>query len=467
MSPRWTIRTRAMALLLAAAVTISAATWLAVSGQRDAATRLIGQDQVAGDLLTAMLDEETGLRGYSETHERVFLGPYLQGTAQYTAALHRARRLIGAGSPRLGRLLRAQAAQAQRWQKDADDLMAQVAVTRRAVPPVRLRHSKLLMDRYRTVHRALRDAVRRAGDSALAGERFRALAWLLAICGAFSALALVVVGRRARADGLAEARHAAYRDALLAARTVGGIHQILRARLLEDAGAADVHLDDAAQHDAGGTVVRIPTLAGGEVTGAACVVFAAFPTARQRRAAEAAVAEASPVLAHLHAIERAEARAVTDALTGCANRRAWDERLPIAMAVARRSGRALSIALIDLDGFKALNDSEGHEAGDRVLRACTVVWQRELRIGDVLARVGGDEFATLLPECGEDDAAGVAQRLRETTPHLGGASVGIAEWDREESPDAFVRRADAALYADKAHRRAGVGAGWAPTPAPC
>jgi diguanylate cyclase (GGDEF)-like protein len=441
-----------MALLLAAAMTISAATWLAVSGQRDAATRLISQDQVAGDLLTAMLNQETGLRGYSETHERVFLGPYLQGTGEYAEALRRARRLIGTDSPRR-RLLDAQAAQAQRWQKDADDLMARIAVTRRPVPPGRLRHSKVLMDRYRAAQEALRDAVRRAGDGALAGERFRALAWLLAICGTFSALALVIVGRRARADRRAEARHAAYRDALLAARTVGGIHKILRARLVEEAGAADVHLDDAAHHDAGGTVVRIATMAGGEVTGAAAVVFPAFPTAAQRRAAEAAVAEASPVLANLHAIERAEARAVTDALTGCANRRAWDERLPIAMAVARRSGRPLSIALVDLDGFKALNDSQGHEAGDRVLRACAAAWQHELRIGDVLARVGGDEFAALLPECGEEDATGVAQRLQESTPHLGGASVGIAEWDGEESPDAFVRRADAALYADKAHRR--------------
>jgi GAF domain-containing protein len=105
---------------------------------------------------------------------------------------------------------------------------------------------------------------------------------------------------------------------------------------------------------------------------------------------------------------------------------------------------------MDLNGFKALNDAEGHEAGDLVLRAAAGAWIGELRVTDTLARLGGDEFAALLPDCGDADATLVAARLRHVVPHLAGAGIGIAVWDGAEDAAALMRRADQALYSDKA-----------------
>jgi diguanylate cyclase (GGDEF)-like protein len=146
-----------------------------------------------------------------------------------------------------------------------------------------------------------------------------------------------------------------------------------------------------------------------------------------------------------HLLERVNELARTDALTGTANRRCWDEQF--AAELARGAGR-VSIAVLDLDGFKALNDSQGHAAGDRCLKDCAAAWSAQLRPGDLLARIGGDEFAILLPGCTLDDAHAVASRVREATPGIG-CSIGVAEWDGAETSHALHRRADHELYAAK------------------
>jgi diguanylate cyclase (GGDEF)-like protein len=132
-----------------------------------------------------------------------------------------------------------------------------------------------------------------------------------------------------------------------------------------------------------------------------------------------------------------------DGLTGAANRRSWDERLAAATGV----GGVVSIVLIDLDRFKDLNDTQGHEAGDRLLKASVAAWSAQLRPDDLLARVGGDEFAILLPGCTLAQAQAVADRVHEAAP--GRCSVGAAEWDGQESPERLQRRADELLYAQK------------------
>jgi diguanylate cyclase (GGDEF)-like protein len=146
-----------------------------------------------------------------------------------------------------------------------------------------------------------------------------------------------------------------------------------------------------------------------------------------------------------HLLERVNELARTDALTGTANRRCWDEEF--AAELARASGR-VSIAVLDLDGFKALNDTHGHAAGDRCLKDCAAAWSGQLRPGDLLARLGGDEFAILLPGCALGDAQAVAERVREATPGIG-CSIGVAEWDGREDSQTLHRRADRLLYAAK------------------
>ena len=123
----------------------------------------------------------------------------------------------------------------------------------------------------------------------------------------------------------------------------------------------------------------------------------------------------------------------TDALTGAPNRRAWDEQLAVELARAARDGEPVSVALLDLDHFKAYNDLRGHQAGDRLLREAAAAWQGRLRTMDVIARYGGEEFGLILPGCPPDLAAGIVDRLRGLTPEGETTSAGVACWDGTET----------------------------------
>lgn len=148
-----------------------------------------------------------------------------------------------------------------------------------------------------------------------------------------------------------------------------------------------------------------------------------------------------------------EKLARSDPLTGLPNRRALDDQLPREMARALRSGCDLCLAIIDVDHFKAYNDTYGHLAGDRVLRECAAAWDGALRGEDTILRFGGEEFLVVLPDCGGTDAAAILERLRAATPEGQTCSVGVAVWTPGESVDELVARADKALYAAKAAGR--------------
>ena len=111
------------------------------------------------------------------------------------------------------------------------------------------------------------------------------------------------------------------------------------------------------------------------------------------------------------------------------------------------------MALLDVDDFKLYNDRAGHQAGDRLLREITAAWGAHLRRTDVLARIGGDEFAVLLRDCSPADAREVMERLRVSVPQGVTSSVGLACWEEDETPHALWGRADAALYRAKSAGR--------------
>jgi diguanylate cyclase (GGDEF)-like protein/PAS domain S-box-containing protein len=139
----------------------------------------------------------------------------------------------------------------------------------------------------------------------------------------------------------------------------------------------------------------------------------------------------------------------TDELTGLANRRRWHEELDSELARARRHRGSVCVAMVDMDGFKAINDEQGHLAGDVLLQQTSVAWATALRTTDTLARYGGDEFSVILPDCPLDEALTVIERLRAATPEPVTCSAGIACSDGAESTESLVRRADAALYEAK------------------
>jgi diguanylate cyclase (GGDEF)-like protein len=148
--------------------------------------------------------------------------------------------------------------------------------------------------------------------------------------------------------------------------------------------------------------------------------------------------------------------ALTDHLTGVANRRAWDDALDVAVERARHTRRPVTVATLDIDRFKRFNDEFGHQAGDRFLKEIAAKWQAELRESDVLARIGGDEFAVVFPESDARAAAAVARRLCDGLPSGRTCSGGVAEWSGRESAFELMARADDALYEAKETGRARV-----------
>jgi diguanylate cyclase (GGDEF)-like protein len=152
-------------------------------------------------------------------------------------------------------------------------------------------------------------------------------------------------------------------------------------------------------------------------------------------------------------VRQVRTAAATDPLTRLPNRRSFDEHLEMALARAERHGRPVSVLALDLDGFKAVNDVQGHAAGDRLLIEAGRSWSKTLRGGDLLARSGGDEFVVLLPDAGESIARRVAARLERRTPAPLGVSVGIAVNRPGEDADELLGRADTELYKDKARSR--------------
>jgi diguanylate cyclase (GGDEF)-like protein/PAS domain S-box-containing protein len=152
-------------------------------------------------------------------------------------------------------------------------------------------------------------------------------------------------------------------------------------------------------------------------------------------------------------IAKLQRLALTDELTELANRRAWQESLEREVARARRHAEPLCVAMLDLDHFKRFNDTNGHQAGDQLLRDLAHTWRAQLRAGDVLARYGGEEFALAFRASSLQTAAAALERIRVVVPRQQTCSAGLAEFDGSESAEQLVGRADAALYDAKARGR--------------
>ncbi|EIC23604.1 sensor domain-containing diguanylate cyclase [Thiorhodovibrio frisius] len=185
----------------------------------------------------------------------------------------------------------------------------------------------------------------------------------------------------------------------------------------------------------------------------------------ERKRADEALADAKEQLERSNrslqeANEMLQRLATTDHLTDIENRWSFENRAQIEISRAQRYGEHLSVILFDIDHFKAINDQFGHLIGDQVIIEITKRVGRNLRMVDMLARWGGEEFAVILPNCRLSDAALMAEKLRaliadEAFTHVGQvtSSFGVAEWAPQESLDQWIKHADNALYAAKAAGR--------------
>lgn len=217
----------------------------------------------------------------------------------------------------------------------------------------------------------------------------------------------------------------------------------------------DIYADDRIPHDAYRptfvkSLVMVP-IRRVDPLGAIGLYWASHHQATEKEIGLAQALADSTAVAMEHVrvlgeLKETAALAETDSLTGLPNRRAWDEVLASAIG----SGiRQLCVAVIDIDHFKGYNDSEGHQAGDKLLQDAATAWRRALRSGDIVARLGGDEFGVLMPDCDTGKARGICERLCSALPEGCTTSIGVAQWNGLEDADSLLARADQALYEAK------------------
>lgn len=193
-------------------------------------------------------------------------------------------------------------------------------------------------------------------------------------------------------------------------------------------------------------------------------VVVALENARAYEALEERIAERTRELQEANALLARQAEelrelSIRDALTGLHNRRSFNERLPQLFEMARRYDRPLALACLDIDNFKQINDTLLHTGGDQVLRLVAEILRETVRQSDPIARIGGEEFAIVMPETSLETAQAACDRLRQTIERYDWSSVspdlrvtvsiGVADDHACPMAEELLRRADSALYQAK------------------
>jgi diguanylate cyclase (GGDEF)-like protein len=275
------------------------------------------------------------------------------------------------------------------------------------------------------------------------------------LCAGFAALNWVLFVRTERRDAHARDRQIAFAERLQTARSEDEARSLL-ARHLEVLmpGAMVIVTGDE------GSPAARPIVAQGDRIGSVIIRSNDDLRAGTERWVQDSILRAAPVLATLRTLADAQARAATDPLTGLGNRRLVEDALARTAAQAARTGDGFAVAMIDIDRFKRVNDTFGHEAGDALLVAIADALTGETREYDVVGRHGGDEFIVLLPGL---DAAQAAIAMERCRAHIAGLTVGAPPVSATASfgvaatppvgpydPVALVRAADQAVYDAKA-----------------
>lgn len=511
-----------LALVAAGMLALAVSVGITAVVQQQAARQANQQSAAAQRMLIAMLEQETGVRGYGLNGTREFLEPFNRGSDDFASALADARSGT-LGDDNAQSSLAQQEEIASRWR----------ALAQRSMPVVRGRDEIFAETSPALERKAVMDQFRIAnGDyqrliDERAGDREQRLTWISAgivlVMAALFAVAGAFILRRQRRD---QARRRAVDRAYVArqhdlgvglqvARSDDEAHEVLRrhlelsvpggdavvlvrnnsanrlqagtglppasplegrlaeaeprdclavrlaARRHQDGDGADSVLDCSVCGRLGEQADCAPLVVGGEVIGSVLVRHPDPLTARQDRALEESVAQAAPVLANLRNLALAERRAATDGLTGLPNRRAFDEALKRMAAQAGRTATPLAALALDLDHFKRINDTHGHEQGDEVLAAMGTLLCDVIRASDFAARTGGEEFVVLAPDTGTAGGVQLAEKIRAAVRELSlpglpslSVSVGVASLPEDATtPSGLLRAADRLLYVAKDHGR--------------
>ena len=500
-------------LLALTIIAVGGSVWIITGQQRDAVIGMQGELRVSNDLLRAMLDQETGVRGYALTGEQEFLEPYRRGQIEFDAALRNAN---AHREPATAGFVRDLAAAARRWQANARTAIDHVDRRRaRAFSTDDAHERKVLMDRIRSAAASLRAHVEQHTQDRLQHSRWVSLIFVLLFSTTMFSLGIFALERQAGRERARGKQRREYVEALQGADDEGAAKELLRRRaerlapgtnavvLTRNASGTSLAastdpaaipglaaaLADASPrsclairragthertpsaaplqtcelcHRTDGAALCVPSVIGGEVIGSVLVIKdrAIKPDERDRVAG--AVSQAAPVLANLRNLAIAEHRAATDPLTRLPNARSVQEALIRMVAQSTRTGAPLSALVLDLDHFKALNDRHGHQAGDEVLESLGTALRHGVRAGDFAGRWGGEEFVILLPGTDHEGALRAAETMRASVDGLAvpgviahiTASLGVATLpDHALDGPSLIRAADRALYRAKAAGR--------------
>ncbi|MBB4661901.1 diguanylate cyclase [Conexibacter arvalis] len=520
MSVRRLVPYAVFAALLGGAIAALLVLFSALDGST---ARQLARVDASQRLLTGMLDQEAGLRAYLSTADEDLLQAYSATRSRFDTLIE--AELSQTDDEELRAALLAQQTTALAWrrlaERDASTFTVDPAVYRRT-----LRARTAQVDRFRAQNAAYREALddaRAARDEAIL---LRVLAALLVLTVALGGTGLAITRRRANrrrryaeaqaefASAMQSAVDSSEADALLKRhleRSLAGTTvTVLRRSDADDRleagtplppdsplapGIVDARPRDCLAIRRGSTHVRRageplvacavcgdcratscrPLLVADRVIGSVLVEHddAEVPRVRERdeRVIADSLAQAAPILSGLRTLALAQSRAMTDALTGLPNRWALQDALKRMLAQTARSRSSLGLVLLDLDHFKQLNDTHGHDAGDQALAAVGHALLSELRESDLPARSGGEEFAVLLPDTPLEGALAVAEQLRRAIaaidlPFPGvtlTASFGVAVLPLHAlEADGLMRAADRALYAAKRAGRDRVEAAAAP-----
>jgi len=503
-------------LLVAAIAAMAGAVWLASESQRSAANASFGELEAAQSVLTAMFEQQGGVRGFVETGRPAFLQEYEEGRQSFEGALARVRRGVAGDGADLRRAIAEQERAARVWQAAADAAIGRVEVsgTGPGLTSGALHH-KALFASFRIEHDRLVDRLKNERSSKQLRAGLVAVGLVLLLSLLFVALGYLFIERGARAEARRRELQVQFGEVLGVARSETECYDVLRRHLersLPGASAVVLNRNNSAdrleartplpttsqlagrlsgaspdaclsirtgkshaEHAGGDRLLNcelcggigpnatcVPSLVGGEVVGSVLVEHPRPLRPHESEGLRASVAEAAPVIANQRNLVLAEMRAATDALTGLANARAVHETLKRMVAQSLRTLKPLAAVLFDLDHFKQVNDVYGHGKGDEVLAAMADAARSGIREADFVGRYGGEEFLILLPDTEAEGARVVAEKLRAcfSAVKVGGlerrvtASFGVAVMP-DDAIDAgeLMRSADRALYAAKAGGR--------------
>jgi diguanylate cyclase (GGDEF)-like protein len=465
---------RGRILLAAAVAVIAGSVWFTSLHQRDNVVDAFRQSQSGSQMLTAMIDQETGLRGFQLTGREEFLRPFDDGRRAYVAALGQARRHTASTDRRTHAELDRGEQIARRWLAEAD---VGVARRRRGVVTVSMgaiARRKRLMDNFRASDARLQSLLdaRRDGQLERSGEASVLLILGLSLLFGVTAYLFLARGVRAaaardRAERGYHETQANFADTTQIVESEAEAHDLVKRHLehsLPGAGVVVLRRNNSADrlqavteirpgssvaeglvdaaprsclavrlgqrfeagHDddlaliacavcgkSAGQTTCTPLVVSGEVIGSVLVEHAEPLQELERQRVTQSVAQVAPVIANMRNLAMAEQRAATDALTGLPNRRAAHDTLKRMLAQSSRALAPMSVLAIDLDHFKQINDSFGHGRGDEVLAGAAAAIESAVRASDFAGRIGGEEFVVFAPATTPHDARVLGEKLRE------------------------------------------------------